>query len=325
MNINSKRIIILLCGAVVFAIAALIISGCPHDMVESFWIEATCQTPKTCKVCGTTEGRVLPHHWEDTSCSNPTPCSMCGTLEGIEFTHQWQEDGSLVCVNCGIDLRPSDERFIEALEKSLGARWELMGENPWYGIETAEEWNAIFDTEIALLEEFSEAHFENSELGGHAKKYISVLLNAKSELGTLGFEEWLQKYYNSFRQDLNASLYEINLLCNLSVSEENRDKFAELLEGGKKIVSISELIKDFRFHNLGSSGGSYSYDGIFENTSDYDFSYFICSIEFYDKDGKLISTKKFTFYNWDPGEKITRRFTLKDSSAGEKVVSIKWE
>ena len=295
MNVNSKRIIILLCGAVVFAIAAIIISGCPHDMIDFFWEEATCQAPKTCKVCGTAEGRILPHHWEDTSCKDPTPCSMCGTLEGIEVTHKWQEDGTLICVDCGIDLRPSDERFIENLEKSLGVRWELMGENPWYGIESAEEWNAIFDSEIALLSEFSEAHFENSELGTHAKKYISVLFSAKDELGTLDFEEWLQKYYNNFRQELNASLYEISLLCNISVSEENGEKFAELIESGKRIVSISGIIKDFRFHNLGNSGGVYSYDGIFENTGDYDFSYFICSIEFYDKDGKLISTKKIHF------------------------------
>ena len=328
MNINSKRIIILICGAIVFGIAAIIISGCPHDWIDGIWnvwSEPTCQVPKTCVICGATEGRVLPHDWKDSSCKNPTPCSMCGTLEGLEITHEWQADGSKVCVHCGLDLRPSDERFIENLEISLEMRWELMGENPWYGIQTAEEWNAIFDTEIALLEEFSEAHFENADLGKHAKKYIGILLKAKEELGTLAFEEWLQKYYDSFRHEQNSALYEMSLLYEISVSEENAEKYSELIESGKKIVSISELIDGFRYHNLGSYSGNYSYDGIFENTTDYDFTYFICSVEFYDKDGELITTKKFSFYNWEPGEKITRRFTLTGSSSGERVVSIKWE
>lgn len=328
MNVNLKRIIILICGAIVFGIAAIIISGCPHDWIGSIWnvwSEPTCQVPKTCVICGTADGDVLPHDWKDTSCNAPTPCSMCGTLEGIELTHQWQENGSKICVRCGIDLRPSDERFIESLEKSLEERWKIMGENPWYAIETPEEWNAIFDAEITLLEGFSGAHFENSDLGKQAEKYIRILFEAKESLGNLSFDEWLQKYYDSFRHDQNSALYEISLLSDISISEENTENFSELIEGGKRIVSISELIKGFRYHNTGNSGTYYSYDGIFENTTDYKFSYFIFSVEFYDKEGEVFAKKKFYLYNWDPGEELKRSFTLVDSSSAEKVVSIAWE
>lgn len=328
MNINTKRIIILICGAIVFGIAAIIISGCPHEWIGSIynvWSEPTCQVPKTCIICGATEGGVLPHDWKNTSCDNPSPCSMCGTLEGIEITHQWQEDGSKICVRCGIDLRPSDERFIENLGKSLEKRWELMGENPWYVIKTAEEWTAILDAETVLLEEFSGAHFENPDLGKQAEKYIRILSEAKESLGTLGFDEWLQKYYDSFRHDQNSALYKMSLISGILVSEENTEKFSELIEDGKKIVSISELISEFRYHNLGNSGNVYSYDGIFENTTDYKFSYFIFSVEFYNKEGEVFAEKKFYLYNWGPGEELKRHFTLSDSSSAEKVVSISWE
>ena len=33
------------------------------------WVEATCETPKTCSVCGKTEGRRLGHDYEDNVCT----------------------------------------------------------------------------------------------------------------------------------------------------------------------------------------------------------------------------------------------------------------
>ena len=51
--------------------------GCPHD-----WILATCTNPKTCSICGQTEGEPLGHTWEEATKYTPKTCSTCGQKEG---------------------------------------------------------------------------------------------------------------------------------------------------------------------------------------------------------------------------------------------------
>jgi len=38
------------------------------------WKDATCTSPKTCTVCGVTEGEMLAHGWEDATCTSPKTC-----------------------------------------------------------------------------------------------------------------------------------------------------------------------------------------------------------------------------------------------------------
>ena len=56
---------------------------------EHDWIDATCTEPKTCSVCGETEGEPLGHKWEDATCTEPKTCSACGEIEGSPLGHQW--------------------------------------------------------------------------------------------------------------------------------------------------------------------------------------------------------------------------------------------
>ena len=55
------------------------------------WQEATCSAPKTCSACGKTEGEVLSHNWQEATCSAPKTCSACGKTEGDALSHNWQE------------------------------------------------------------------------------------------------------------------------------------------------------------------------------------------------------------------------------------------
>ena len=66
-----------------------------HDHV---WADATCSAPKTCTICGTTEGAALEHTWTDATCIAPKTCSTCGTTEGDALGHKYT-DG--ICENCG--------------------------------------------------------------------------------------------------------------------------------------------------------------------------------------------------------------------------------
>ncbi len=64
------------------------------------WKAATCVTPKTCTVCGTTEvEKSANHKWKAATCVTPKTCSICGTTEGEKSsTHSFSND---VCTVCG--------------------------------------------------------------------------------------------------------------------------------------------------------------------------------------------------------------------------------
>ena len=61
---------------------AVIVPTCQHD-----WTEADCNTAKTCKVCGETEGDKLGHSWTPASCTAPNTCSRCGETYGSILPH----------------------------------------------------------------------------------------------------------------------------------------------------------------------------------------------------------------------------------------------
>ena len=55
------------------------------------WKDATCEAPKTCKVCGETEGEPIAHNWKDATCDAPKTCKACGLTEGEALGHKWVE------------------------------------------------------------------------------------------------------------------------------------------------------------------------------------------------------------------------------------------
>lgn len=53
-----------------------------EEMHEHEWIEATCTEPKTCEICGETEGKALGHDWMEATYDNPKTCRRCEETEG---------------------------------------------------------------------------------------------------------------------------------------------------------------------------------------------------------------------------------------------------
>ena len=51
------------------------------------WSDATCTAPKTCSVCGVTEGEATGHVWDAATCTTPKTCSICGATEGEAAGH----------------------------------------------------------------------------------------------------------------------------------------------------------------------------------------------------------------------------------------------
>ena len=80
---------------VILALLMLILltaCGCEHE-----WIDATCQAPKTCALCGKSEGDVTWHDWLDPDCFTPYTCSVCGLTEGEPLEHEYSEG---FCTRC---------------------------------------------------------------------------------------------------------------------------------------------------------------------------------------------------------------------------------
>ena len=93
------------------------------------WVNADCDTPKTCSGCGATEGAAKGHTWVDADCDTPKTCSVCQATEGAALGHKWQSDGT--CGNAGCTERwgytnmtmGNDLEVHFAFRKDLVADW----------------------------------------------------------------------------------------------------------------------------------------------------------------------------------------------------------
>lgn len=79
-----------------FIIGLLLIMMLPGCCLAHDWVEADCDSPRTCKVCGETEGEPLGHTWAEATCVLPKTCEVCGATEGEALGHEWIE---ATCVN----------------------------------------------------------------------------------------------------------------------------------------------------------------------------------------------------------------------------------
>lgn len=77
---------ILLTVSTVICVFLLTACGCSHE-----WANATCEMPKTCSLCGETEGEAGGHIWQEAGCTVPRTCTACAATEGEATGHSWEE------------------------------------------------------------------------------------------------------------------------------------------------------------------------------------------------------------------------------------------
>ncbi len=72
---------------------------CVHE-----WIDATCTEPKTCSLCGATEGDPIAHDYANATCTEPQTCTHCGATVGSALGHNYKAatcTADSVCSRCG--------------------------------------------------------------------------------------------------------------------------------------------------------------------------------------------------------------------------------
>ena len=75
-----------------------------HLCVQHHYIDADCENPERCEICGNEQGEPLGHEWAEATCTAPQTCSVCGKTEGDPLPHSWQEatcTSARECTVCG--------------------------------------------------------------------------------------------------------------------------------------------------------------------------------------------------------------------------------
>lgn len=112
----KKLLCIILSMALLLSLTAC--GGCDHD-----WKKAACETPKTCRECGETEGKAAGHKWQDATCQAPKTCEACGKTDGTPLSHQWVDatyDAPKTCSLCGAT---EGESLTQELADDLVGTW----------------------------------------------------------------------------------------------------------------------------------------------------------------------------------------------------------
>lgn len=81
------------------------IFGCTGCICSHDWVEADCYNPKTCPLCGRTEGQSPGHRWQSATCLAPQTCGLCGLTQGDRVDHGWSEAtcaAPKTCQWCGL-------------------------------------------------------------------------------------------------------------------------------------------------------------------------------------------------------------------------------
>ncbi len=112
-------------------VACLALAGCSE---KHEWVDANCETPKTCSECGQTEGEALGHNWTDATCEQAKTCSECGLTEGEALGHDWQEatcEQAKTCTICaateGAEKHTPDRRSGSPTLKESGDGYLYQG------------------------------------------------------------------------------------------------------------------------------------------------------------------------------------------------------
>ncbi len=79
-----KRILLLISILFIFSLALI---SCGSKECEHNFTSASCVAPKTCTLCGETEGDATEHSFAPATCTAPKTCVSCGVTDGVANNH----------------------------------------------------------------------------------------------------------------------------------------------------------------------------------------------------------------------------------------------
>lgn len=122
-NKKKTTIIIVATGIILVITGFIVYYTCYHR-----WDDATCTKPKTCSICGKTEGEALGHQWMDATCTEPQICSVCKETKGKALGQKadtWSTIKEATCTEAG-----EKEATCKRCGKSLVEEIPMMEHTP---------------------------------------------------------------------------------------------------------------------------------------------------------------------------------------------------
>lgn len=164
-------------------LCTLLLAGCGCD---HSWMAATCEEPKTCELCGETEGEAKGHSWVDATCTEAEHCENCRETKGEALGHTWEEattEAPKTCTTCGEtegDRIITDPRFTTAAAKPLMGKWEGQC------VFTAEQMGIDgFDAELEIgitFEFFNNGEYAADAFVANEEDFKAAMINYTIEL-----------------------------------------------------------------------------------------------------------------------------------------------
>ena len=211
---------------VLVIICVLSLSACGETECAHEWSEATCSAPKTCSLCGITEGETLAHSWVDATYEAPKTCSACGATEGEPLEKPKYSQEELLASNTITEnqykfdfLTGSDRKFEYDAENNIlsfiltpvsGAADAYAGNGSNWGLYTTYIKMVTGNIQVGLQNEGYDVHFrmvvlddrdtskalyENQNQGVLTDVYADII---PEELKTRAFESSFFTIYNSY-------------------------------------------------------------------------------------------------------------------------------
>ena len=133
LNIFKRFIGVLLTLSILLSVTSCIAPVCFHE-----WVPATCDTPKHCTICNTTDGRALIHMGGQATCSELAVCRYCGNGYGNYDEHRYSNkklagtvDGVyhyMLCTACNVAASPEEHSWnVEAADYKTDKKCKTCG------------------------------------------------------------------------------------------------------------------------------------------------------------------------------------------------------
>ena len=122
--------------------------GCKHE-----WKEATCEEPKTCKICNEVEGEPLGHNWKEATCTEAKTCLTCGKTEGEKLGHRWVEatyEKPKTCTVCGLTEGEPLKRNKEITKDVVNGYNNAINNAKKAGVDADAAYNSIYEAVVGL-------------------------------------------------------------------------------------------------------------------------------------------------------------------------------
>lgn len=203
-----------------------------------------------------------------------------------------------------------DDDFISALKSGLTARWNYADTN------TDEEKMALekaTNLELEKIAEYKNLPFENTNLQEKAISYINELNNSLDVLSSYGADAF-NADWSAHKDRRKKLITEINDIYPLEFDEKYQSTLNEFLSRGqevageeKKAEAAEQLAQNLVFEQIEPDypDATYiSYEGIAENTSEYDFDSFNVIIDLIDEDGVTLDTCYCYINGWTAGKRV---------------------